>query len=175
MGSPATTISRIGNKAFTLIELAFVMVIMAVLLVTALPRFQGMAEHLRVERTAFELTQLLRYAHERAVSEGQDLRWVWDDEARCARLERVGAVPGAGQDQNGPESTLRFRTSDPLPIGVAVRVVRDGVPVDDVTLFRDGTSQPTTILITTEGPEAYTVTIDEATGQPVLTQGNPAR
>ena len=147
--------------AFTLIELVFVMAILGILLAASAPRFAQTTERLRVERSAFELTQLLRYAHERAVSEGREIVWVWDQGAHRARLEMTqddGSTQPLGE---------RMAMSLRLPDGISVALLRDGSPVDRVSFLPDGTSQPT-ILQVIHGKDSYAATIDEATGRVLL-------
>ena len=153
------------DVGFTLIELVFVMAILGILLVAAAPRFAQTTERLRVERSAFELTQLLRYAHERAVSESREIIWVWAQGAHRAQLEIT---------EDGSTQPIRERMgmSARLPDEISVALLRDGTSVDRVSFLPDGTSQPTTLQVTHD-KDSYTATIDETTGQ-VLLSARPA-
>ncbi len=155
-------------SGFTLIELVLVAVVLGILLVGTVPKFSHTVERLRVERAAFELAQLMRYARERAVSDGQAMSWVWDDRTRRARIER--------DQPDGGETTgeRRFMNSFHLPAHVVVELLRNSERVDRVHFFPDGTSEPATLSLTL-GQIVYTMEIDEATGQPLLAAGTPAR
>ena len=150
--------------AFTLIELVFVMAILGILLVASAPRFAQITERLRVERSAFELTQLLRYAHERAVSESREIVWVWDQGAHRARLEMT-------EDGSTQPIRERMAMSARLPGEISVALLRDGASVDRVSFLPDGTSQPTTLQVSHD-KDLYTATIDETTSQVLLSTGS---
>ena len=83
------------RRGFTLIELALVAVILAILAAAAIPRLQQTALRLRVEQAASELAQLLRAAHEQAVASGEEMVWVWDPQASRARVAPAGEEEGA--------------------------------------------------------------------------------
>ncbi len=172
------TISATGSSrrwAFTLIELVIVMTVLAIILVGAVPRFAQTAQRLQVERAAFEMMQLLRYARERAVAESRETVWRWDESTHRARVEpssdQVPPEPAGGGERRVEERTLQ---SSRLPADVEVRPVQDGAEVDEVRFFPDGTSQPVTIQISRE-PHRYTVTLDATTGEPRLFSGTPPR
>ena len=142
---------RVG---FTLIEIVLVAVIIAILAAASIPRFAQTAQRLRAEHAAFEMAQLLRLAHERAVSESDETLWVWDGVTRRARVEPSGTQGSA------------------LPEGIAVQVSRQGVPVECgcIHFFPGGTSEPLTVIV---GP--YRITVDETTSQVLLHEGAAAR
>jgi len=137
---------------------------MALLLLVAAPRFQGTAQRLHDEQTAVELMQLLRYARERAVADGRTVNWVWDADAQRARLESVA--------QDGTLVWLEGRAARSAPVGggVSVSLRQDGVPAYRVAFFPDGTSDAASLSVI-RGDRAYTVTVDAATGQALLSSG----
>ena len=144
------------------------MAVLGFLLVAAIPRFSQTAERLQVEQKAFELTQLLRYAHERAVAQGTEIIWVWDAQAHRARLEVVV------EDGSTQPLEERLAASTRLPELLSVSLTRDGAPVDRVSFLPDGTSEPVTLQLA-QGPTSYLVTIDATTGQAILSTRPPAR
>ncbi|MDP3723571.1 MAG: prepilin-type N-terminal cleavage/methylation domain-containing protein [Candidatus Omnitrophota bacterium] len=176
MGNRGTTTSRIGSKGFTLIELLFVCVILALLLAGVLPRFQGTLQRLRVERAAFELTQLLRYAHERAVTEAQAVVWTWDEASRQVRLEMI--------EDDGDAVPLQERMAHSAPVGtdlsVELSVAGQAVDCRCVRFSPDGTSgeeglrEPTLVTVAS-GELRYLVTVDATTSQVALSAGRAAR
>jgi Tfp pilus assembly protein FimT len=173
MAKPGTTTSRIGisqqsRNSFTLVEVILVAVVLVLLMVAAVPRFQETAQRLRAEQTAFELAQMLRYAHERAVTGGDAVTWVWDEEAGRASLELA-----AGDGESGlPEASVM--RSAPLAAGLSVRVMRDDQPVDHLRFFPDGTSEPAAVSVLRRD-RVYTVSVDGATSQVLLSTGPAAR
>ena len=167
------TTSRTGSSSggFTLIELALVAVVIAVLLAGAIPRLQQAAQRMRAEQAAFELAHLLRVAHEQAVSAGEEVVWVWDDGAVRARLE------SAADDNRETSQPLPLGlTSGPLPEQLTVEVVRDGEPVDCrcVRFFPGGTSEAATLTVSLR-QQIFTLNVDAATGYVRLSAGAVAR
>ena len=123
-------------------------IILAILLVAITPQFQQATQRLRVEQSAFEFAQLLRYAHALAVSEGQEAVWRWDADARRARVSLRGSEDGAHEASASGEA--RSARSAPLLEHGSVRLSRDGAAVacDCVRFFPDGTSEPTCVYVT---------------------------
>jgi type II secretion system protein H len=166
---PSNRKSNIENRkcvGFTLVEVILVAMVLGLLLTASVPRFAQTAQRLRTEQTAFALTQLLRYAHERAVIQGSPMAWVWDAQARRAR---VAKVEEDGQRQWLTEHVSRSR---PVREDIAVALVRDGAEVEAVAFFPDGTSEPATLHVA-HRPFSYTVTVDATTSQPVLSTTAP--
>ena len=156
------------SRGFTLIEVVLVAIALTVLLTATLPRFRQTAQRLRAEQTAFEFTQLLRYAHERAVAEGHVTSLVWDHDAQRAGLEVI-------QDDGQPLwLSERAARSAPLAGGLSVNLSRDSSPVDRITFYPDGTSEPALLRVFYDEHD-YTVTIDAATSQVVLATGPAPR
>ena len=154
-----------------------VAVVLVILLATVAPRFSQTAQRLDAERAAFELAQLLRYAHGRAVAQGDVIVMRWDAEQRRARL---GEISGAEPSQwpTGCEETatplVPSRESAAMPAAITVSLARDDHAVECVNFFPDGTSEPTTLHLL-HAEHAYTLTIDESTSQVVLAARPAAR
>ena len=156
-----------NSTGFTLIEIILVAAVLVILLVSTLPRFQETSQRLHVERTAFEVAQLLRYAHGRAVSQGDVIVVTWDGEGRRASLGSLdGTEPAAWpidcSRQPLPLSPPLQSTS--VPETVTVNLVREDRAVTCVNFFPDGTSDPTTLhlihraldyIVTVHGPTSY--------------------
>ena len=157
-----------SNRSFTLVELVFVMAILGILLAASVPRFAQTSERLRLEQTAFQLAQMLRYAHERAVAEGREIVWQWDESGHRAQLYVM-------QDDGLHSLEERFAMSPPLPPWVSVSLERTGdAAVTGIGFLQDGTSEHTTITVA-HGKEHYVVTVDATTGQAVLSARTPPR
>jgi len=160
--------ARSEPSGFTFVEIIFVTIVLGILLATSVPKFQQTAQRLRTEQAAFELAQLLRYAHERAVAQGNIITWTWDAEARSARLEAL-------QD-NGDAAPLTGREahSGALPDGLSVSLTRDETPIDRIRFFPDGTSDSAAIAVSLRN-DLYTITVDPTTSHVALAARSLAR
>jgi type II secretory pathway pseudopilin PulG len=151
-----------------------VSVILAILVVGAIPRFQDTSQRLGAERAAFSLAQLLRGAREQAITRARAAVWVWDASARRAQLWLVVSEPGE------PERTApiegRAGRSAPVPDGLSVSLTREGSAVECgcVRFFPDGTAEAAELTVG-HRTLAYHVSVDAATGQAQLTRGPLAR
>ena len=163
------------ERGFTLVELVFVMVILAVLLSFSAPQFAKTAQRLRVEQTAFEMTQLMRYAHERAVTQGLQIDWVWDAENRRARIEAVASTAAPPPDDPSRAFEKRFLQGALVSAEIAVLPLRAGEAVDRVSFFADGSSSPSMTVEISHGTQVYLISIDATTGQPTLSTRTAAR
>jgi type II secretory pathway pseudopilin PulG len=145
----------------TLVELVLVAVVLTILLTAAMPGLRRTSERIQAERAAFELAQLLRLAHERAVTEETETMWVWDAQRRRAYLE-----PG------------RMAESSTLPEELSLLLDRTGPAASDecscIRFFPEGTSEPTALTLTLHD-QTYTLTVDGATSHVLLSAGTPAR
>ena len=143
-------------------ELALVCLIISILMAAVFPRFQRTTQRLRTEQLAFELAQLMRTAHTRAVSESRDVLWTWDPSTHRVQVALAEGPAGAAIQ------------SSRLPDPATVDLVRDASVVDCacIRFFPDGTSEPTAVSVALE-QSVYTITVDEATSQVVI--HNPGR
>ena len=143
-----------------MVELALVAVVLAILLTASMPGLRRTAERLRVEHAAFELAQLLRLAHARAVTEGTETVWTWDAQRRRVRLESTSVE----------SSTL----PEELSLAIDRREPGSSDDCSCVRFFPEGTSESKTLILTFRD-QAYTVTVDAATSSVLLSAGAPAR
>ena len=166
---------------FTLIELVLVASVIAILLAASIPQFVQTAQRLRIEQQAFALTQQLRYAHELAVSEANEIIWMWDPTARQAQLLQV--LTGADRRVSIQKASGRAATSPTLDESASLGSPNErnllGCPADAggadcVHFFPDGTSESVTLPLHAPA-RAYTIQVDGATSQVVLKTGFPAR
>jgi len=178
VNNPQSTIRNPQSVVgFTLIEVMLVAATLGILLVWSAPRFQQTWERFRIEGTAVELTQLLRYAHERAVSQGDIIAWSWDRSARRATLQSFERqdpsqpLPECAEGQSPLSPPLQ---SAPVPDGVSVAVARAEQAVDCIRFFPDGTSEPATLHVI-QGRRDYTITVDGPTSRISLSAGVAAR
>lgn len=152
---------RAGSKhtGFTFIELIFVALTLAVVMVAIVPRFEPMRTRLEAERTAFEVAQMLRSARVVAITQHQPVTWRWDEEARRMWL----GVPQAGGDMTPVPG--RFGQPRRLSERLALAVSHDDQPVTQIHFFPDGTSQSTLLLLTSDSVARYQIVVDGATSQ----------
>lgn len=188
MGRPAETMisptSRMRARrpeGFTLIEVTLVAVVMAIVLLASLPRFQRTAQRLQVEGTAFELVQLLRYARERAVADNRETVWAWSSDGRRAQLYQLGVEPGT------PAVTRlegRLARTRPAQAGLTVVAEESPQPVPCpagmpsaaacVSFLPDGTGDPVVLQVRADDESAYLITVKGATGHAQLSARPPA-
>ena len=164
------------RAGFTFIELVLVTIVLSILLVAVMPRFQHTMQAQRLEHRAFEFVQLLRYAHEQAIAENQETIWVWDPNTRRAHVELSQSDDTQGPHDEQDVTASRVAQSAPLPEGSDVSVVRDdeSVGCHCVHFFPDGTSEPTLLTIH-RGTPIFTIEVKGATSEVVLTPRFTAR
>lgn len=167
MTSPTGT-----SRGFTLIEAVLVSLILVILVLATVPNFHRTARRLRLERSVFELAQLLRSAHARAVADGSEHTAVWERESRRLRLEHLtdDGVPARVQGTAG--------ASAPLMEGALLEVTltKEGsrVPCGCVRFFPDGTSEAVTVTVQLDD-RSYRMIIDGTTSQVKVAAGLSAR
>ena len=157
---------------FTMIELALVTVVLAILAVVTIPQFQATAQRLRAEQAACDVAQLLRYAHARAVSEGVEVMADWEERNKRFQLYDVSTTTN-GFAPPQPVQT-RFGNSRPLPDGVELTFEHTEGELNTVRFFPDGTSETTTVLVHHDKTN-YTITVDAPTSRILLSSGTPSR
>ena len=157
MTSPVRN-SRVAG--FTLLELVLVTAALVILIATAVPNIQHGWAALQTERTAFTVAQTLRSARTLAIASSASVAWVWDAEARQVCL-------GGPTARRCATDHLGDRLASPrrIPEPIQMTATRQDQPVAQVTFFPDGTSQPTTFLISSPGASRYRITVDATTSQ----------
>lgn len=186
MDNRETMTRRIGSErtpGFTLIEVVLVAVIMAMLLAASIPRFVQTAQRMRAEQQAFGVAQHLRLAHEVAVSDGSEIVWVWDPNARQARLLAIRldaqGTPSNEWLEGHSTKSPRFEEGSGLtssdagesPLGCPIDVPPEAACIH---FFPDGTSESSTLTMHLS-QEAYTIAINGTTSQVLLQAGPAAR
>lgn len=166
--------SRIGmnnRKGFTLLELVFVALILVLLVMSAAPNFSANARRLRLETTAFDLAQLMRYANEMAIARSTEVIWIWDENKRQVYLETAVEDPLLGSvRQPLPDKRARSKKLDDQ---YELVLTSEDTDVDEVSFFADGTSVPAQWVLL-DDEKAYTATVDRYTSQVSLVEGAPA-
>lgn len=71
-----------GTRAFTLIEILLVVVLMAVITSIAVANFQGSLRGLKLKAVVGKLTDYMRYAQSRSITQIRPMRLVFDEQLR---------------------------------------------------------------------------------------------
>lgn len=138
--------------------------VIAILLAATAPRFSRTLRKLRLERTAWSLVQSLRFARAQAIILEKDVDWIWDSDDRWFDL----AISEDGYFK--PLKEWRLKKGS-LSDDVAITLLRDGIPARRIRFFPDGTNE--SLDLTVEQPaNSYTIAVDGATGQVVLSIGH---
>ena len=139
-------------------------IVLAVVTVSAMPRFRARWQRVQEERAAFSLAQSLRTARSLAAAHSRSTAWVWDAQARRMWI-------GQAQDDGSTEPVAgRLGAPQALPQDVAVQALQAGQPVERIVFLPDGTAQAATVMIGAD-PEHphYAVAVEAATGQVTVT------
>jgi prepilin-type N-terminal cleavage/methylation domain-containing protein len=135
-------------KGFSLVELVFVLCIIAVLVSIGVPKLQPFLDRIAADRAAREVTTALAVARHGAVLQGMRARLTIDpDSLRIDRFERDGWIPW--RRWPGPaDSRVQLEVSNPVvvfgPTGMGWGVsntkvvLRRGSQVETITVSRVG-------------------------------------
>lgn len=149
-----------SEQGFTLIELAVVAAVLAIVTVSAVPHLQRGWVSAQTERTAFQVAQSLRAARTLAITGARMVDWIWDGEGRRVC---VGSSDAAGCAAADSHDRLARPRRVPSPLRLAV--THDGQAVSRVRFFPDGTSQSSTVVVNDAASPRYTIDIDGPTSQ----------
>lgn len=175
-----------ARRAFSFVELMFVVVVLGVLAAVALPRFAGAMRGAALQSTARDLAAISSIARQSAVTSQQETMLVLDQEQRrwflngpvldererrraASRSTRV--EPLARSDEEQPrrlDDRVRFHQIAP-PNG---RVYSDRDTVV-IRFFPNGASSGATIVLADDRDRRMTVEIEAATGRAVAYNGGP--
>ena len=156
-------------RGFTLVELVVVAVVLGILVAAVMPRYNATASRLAAEQDATDISRLLRYGRERAVSQGRTVAFVWDAGDRQGRLgfEDVGGAWTAWTERLAYTRVIRDTFAVQLVDGEAA-------PLERVRFYPDGTADAAHVTLTL-GTRVYAIDVDSATGQVRLNAGSSAR
>jgi prepilin-type N-terminal cleavage/methylation domain-containing protein len=172
-----------ARRAFTIVELMFVLVILGVLMTVALPKMTGSNDFSAVQTTARDMARLAAYARQAAVSVQRETRLVLDTEQGEWWLE----IPEEGEDLDDRADRRRRERQaistieEPHELHTRVKFGEIQTPGrdllgDDVIIVRfrpNGTSSGAVIGLESLRGTRFTVEIEEATGRPLAYQGKP--
>lgn len=161
------------RRAFTLVELVVVMILVAVLAGMAIPRLAGSAASTRLKEQANALLTSARYAREYAVTHCCDCRLVIDTAANQFALQRQEI------DTSGTEQFVSIGLGWGRPVvltgGVRFGRVRiepaGGRTQDGWVTFRPDGQTDATIVEITDGRKTYSLLLVPNTGRAKLADG----
>lgn len=146
--------SRQGG--FTLLELLVVILIMAVMVGVAAPRFSRTFSRLQLQASAYDMAKLLTYASKRAVARGEMLRIHFDPQGRRYWLAKAQEAPPAGE----PERVgSKFGRISSVPEAISLEPSARAV-----TFYPDGRADPFEMFML-DRQHGYRLTIDVWTGR----------
>ncbi len=152
-------------RGVTLLEVAVIVAIVALLVTLALPSYQGLIRDRRVERVALDIAGVLRVAQQSAVSDSVDACG-FRVEVRTTNAEvlRVARDP-ATRACASPEALTRLRMTDTFPSDVVVTAT-----TVQFTSAGSLTGGPGVSIGVSSGDRTRTVRVEPATGRIEVTQ-----
>ena len=149
---------------FTLIELVFVAIVLAILMVSTAPSFKKSFDRIKLEQSAFSVVQSLRCTRTVSISQSRVLRWEWDPAKNSSVILAV--------NENGSlESKADFRicqTRLDEPVGLASSADSGSALV--LNFFPDGTADAASFSVFGLGKDSYEISIDGPSAQVSLKQ-----
>ena len=145
---------RPRHRAFTLIELVLVMLVIAVVVAIVAPSFHGANRGRRTGDTASQIVSLALYARSQAITQGKTYRLNLDPDA--GRYE----LSVRDYDMFETLNNWSYRTPDGVRIACDVQSQQDGLYIE----FRPtGRTDPATIRVTDDDGMVVEVVCESAT------------
>ncbi|MDK2971032.1 MAG: type fimbrial biosis protein FimU [Candidatus Sumerlaeota bacterium] len=173
---------RTRSAGFTMIELLFVITIMAVLLVITLPRMTGAGSRTALETTSRDLARLCEYARQSAITSNRVVVIVFEPEERKWWLdlnpEFTDDLKYEQKRRRRGETVNEFEEPRVLPMKVEFKeFLLDGETVDDrqivASFYPNGSASGLTVLLTNDKERVMTMEIERATGRASAYLGQP--
>jgi len=153
----------INKRAFTLVELLLVMVVLSVIVALSVPNFNQTLKRFELKKTAQDMVYLIRWAQSRAIQDNSEYRLVFLDELNSYQILRA--------DSSQTSSNKKF-ISIPIRMGRVMRVPRS-VKVhaaQAMTIYPDGTLDKVSIELEGQGGK-LTVSSREQRGNVFILEG----
>jgi len=115
--SPDTGI-EISKRAFTLVELLLVLVLVAMISAISFPSFVHNYEQFQLKETANSLSSLMRYAQGRAVALGREHRLEFSPDYATYRMAVRAADPDDPAEKNFTKVPGKFGRTYGIPPGI---------------------------------------------------------
>jgi Tfp pilus assembly protein FimT len=143
-----------ANKAFTLLEVTLVSVIILALVALSMPIFRATYEDLKISSCAKDIARMMNFARERAIFERMDYRFVIDDINNTYQLFIQDE-----KDKGFRPLTERW--------GKAIKVP-DGIDIESEVKYIDfssnGVSDSAVINIANKENRVYSISLDGTSG-----------
>jgi len=154
------------NKAFTLLELLIVMVIISMVFAFVGPRLADSLTKLNSKTAAKKIASCLRYARSRTVSEKVRYLCEFDFEKKTVTIEKQ--KPGSLEPQTpNPEPAPAYH----LPEGVRFKAAAgDTEAVFQIVFYPVGNSSGGEIIVSDEAERAFKIQADMITGTVQLSE-----
>jgi type II secretion system protein H len=179
-----------GKRAFTLVELVVVLVIMGIMAALIIPQMQGTYEDALLRNTSRKIISALNLASSLAVSRNQVFRVRLDSQAgkygierRVRGLDRNDGFEPA-KDVNGAEGTIDSRITvevsalieQPMDEAKAVEepLLLAGEPSESISFFPDGTAEANEIRLRDRAGFQLVLQVSPVTGRVHIPEPDPA-
>lgn len=166
------------GRAFTIIEILVVVVLLAMFATAAITAYFGTYKRLLVEKAANDIYLAAKYARLVAVEKQKSCVLAMDSETSGFAL-MLSQTDVEGQMENGDVIANQYSRPDTFADGVMyekITIVPSGEPDEDaqtenvITFYPDGTADNAIIQIG-DGKNVYTVSIQAATGKAKIKRG----
>lgn len=171
-------------RAFTFLELMFVVVILGILLAVGLPRFSGTSRRAALQTTARDMARMAAYARQAAISAQAETHLVLDQENRRWFYQGPASEEELERELRVDEDEPFERTEEELARSLHRRVsfaeiappngrAYGPTEIARVTFFPSGSCTGVTIVLKNDVDRAMTVEIEAATGRSIAYLGGP--
>ena len=150
---------RDSLKAFTMIELLLVVIILATIATLAIPNFSRSFVRLQLEQTANHISYVMRYAQSRAIQKNLQQKLVFNANFREYTLQQEAFSP----EETTPEKKFgkifgRWGQTFSIPAGIEVQSLQN-----EINFFPDGKIDRLRIYVC-QKDQCMTVTTKEQQG-----------
>jgi len=148
--------SRPGQKAFTLVELLLVIVVISVLAGISVPRFRRTYSDIRLASSAQDLASLMKYAQERAIMDGISFKIEFDISGKEYRLLReTEPFSGVYEREKGIHGRAKHIPSD----------ISFDVSAGETVFLPDGRTYPVKIYLKNRNGKKKVLSTERAGGR----------
>jgi len=165
---------RGSRRAFTLVELMVVVVLISISAVLVMPRLFGVLQGQNLQGSAETVQSILRYTHSLALSQGLNYKLGFDTQRRKFFLESENdplESPGEYEQVIWPRS-ISSKLGKGINIGFFDQSESSPVEMEEIHFFPDGSSRDSVIYVSDEeGENHFTLFLIGPSGKTVLRRG----